>query len=421
MTKVYKFGGASVRDAASIRNMSEIIRLNKSDHLVVVVSAMGKTTNLLESNLKAARNENDNFPVIFQQLVDFHINICNELFNDPHQPIFRLLNDIFEALRTKLNSKTQYDSFDEHYDACISYGELLSTQILGAFLTIDGHNFQLIDARDYIRTDDNFRQANVDWVTTRINISTLTNTILPSKHILTQGFIGSGPNRKTTTLGREGSDYTAAIFASCLNADEVVIWKDVPGLLNADPKRFPNTMKLDVISYKEALELTYYGATIIHPNTIKPLLIKNIPLKIKSFIHPELPASIICDITDNDILIPSFILKENQVLLSMSPRDFSFMNESNLSHIFNVLADIKMNINVLQTSAISLSVCTDYHQDKIELLIEKLSGEFKILINHNLTLLTIRHYKNALIPEFVASRKTLLEQRSRATLQLVLE
>jgi aspartate kinase len=421
MTKVYKFGGASVKDADSIRNMSGILHLHSFEKLIVVVSAMGKTTNLLELNLMAARNNNENFEVLFQQLIDFHQKICNELFTDCNHPVFKLLENTFGDLKEQFVDKNKYSSFDEHYDACISFGELLSTYILDAFLAVDNHIFRLIDARDYIITDDNFRQANVDWKITESNIKTLEKELLPATNILTQGFIARSKNQKTTTLGREGSDYTAAIFASCLNSDEVVIWKDVPGLLNADPKRFTETIKLDVISYAEAIELAYYGATIIHPNTIKPLQNKKIPLKVKSFLHPELNASVICDEHKSDSLIPSFIVKDNQVLISISPRDFSFMNETNLYRIFKVISNIGLTINVLQTSAISLSVCTDFHQEKIDLLKDKLICDFTIRYNEGLSLLTIRHYKHAQIPEFFSSREVLLEQRSRATLQLVLK
>jgi aspartate kinase len=386
-----------------------------------VVSAMGKTTNLLENLLTAARNRNGNFTELFQQLIDFHVNICNELFGEDDNPVFKLLENTFGLLKSKLNKVNSLNSFDEQYDACISYGELLSTYIIDAYLTTDNHIFQLIDARDYIITDNNFRQANVDWVITEAKIKTLENEFLHKTNVLTQGFISKSNKNNTTTLGREGSDYTAAIFAACLNANEVIIWKDVPGLLNADPKRFQETTKLDVISYAEAIELAYYGATIIHPNTIKPLQNKNIPLKVKSFLHPEIPASVICDRHDKDAIVPSFIIKDNQVLISISPRDFSFMNETNLYHIFEVLSGITLTINVLQTSAISLSICTDFHQDKIDLLKEKLLNDFTIRYNTGLTLFTIRHYKKAHIPEYFSSKEILLEQRSRATLLFVLK
>ena len=421
MTKVYKFGGASVKDAASIRNMSEILRQHSTEKLIVVVSAMGKTTNLLELNLNAARNKDENFEILFQQLISFHQNICIELFADLNNPVFLLIEKTFVQLKDQFENKHAFSSFDAHYDACVSYGELLSTYILDAFFAMDNHRFQLIDARDYIVTDENFRQANVDWNITESRIRTLEKEFLPTRNILTQGFIARSKNQETTTLGREGSDFTAAIFASCLNSEEVVIWKDVPGLLNADPKRFSETTKLDVISYAEAIELAYYGATIIHPNTIKPLQNKKIPLKVKSFLHPGSDASVICVDHFADALVPSFIVKDNQVLISIGPRDFSFMNETNLYHIFEVFSKIGLTINVLQTSAISLSVCTDFHQEKIDLLKEKLLNEFTIRYNEGLTLLTIRHYKNAQIPDLFSSREVLLEQRSRATLQLVLK
>lgn len=421
MTKVYKFGGASIKDALSIKNMSQILHRNQSRHLLVVISAMGKTTNLLETILFSARNENEDFSTLFQQLIDFHINICNDLFPDKQNPVFEKLQNTFEPLKLSFLNKNYFGSYDEHYDACIGFGELLSTAIVDAFLLYDGHDFQLIDARDYIITDEHFRHANVDWKTTESNILVLNTKILKNSNVLTQGFIGSSKNNKTTTLGREGSDYSAAIFGSCLHSDEVVIWKDVPGMLNADPKRFQNTKKLDTISYSEAIELAYYGATIIHPNTIKPLQNKNIPLKVKSFLQPDLPASMICENHETDSQTPSFIIKDDQVLISISPRDFSFMDETNLYLIFKVLAEIKMSVNVLQTSAISVSVCSDFDAYKLELLKDKLNRDFTIRYNDKLSLLTIRHYKDDQIPDFFANRTILLEQRSRVTLQLVIQ
>lgn len=418
MMKVFKFGGASVKDASSILNMSSILRKYRDDSLLVVVSAMGKTTNLLEKLLASARNNDSDFESIFAQLVDFHLNICNELFEVEENPIYERLQLTFDELRIKLLDLKTFESFDYHYDACISYGELLSNFILDAYLNSVNLNFRLIDSRDYIVTDDQYRNANVDWQKTEENIGRLT---YENHNYLTQGFIGRSISGFTTTLGREGSDYTAAIYASCLNASEVTIWKDVPGLLNADPKRFDETVKLEEISYNEAIELAYYGATIIHPKTIKPLQNKNIPLNVKSFLHPDFPPSVITAKTEADHIVPSYILKENQMLVSISPRDFSFMNETNLYRIFGVLSEIRMPVNVMQTSAISLSVCTDFQKDKLNKLIENLHSEFTVRYNHDLTLLTIRHYNQGPLPDFVASRSVLLEQRSRVTLQLVIK
>jgi aspartate kinase len=418
MMKVFKFGGASVKDASSILNMSSILRKYRDDSLLVVVSAMGKTTNLLEKLLASARNNDSDFESIFAQLVDFHLNICNELFEVEENPIYERLQLTFDELRIKLLDLKTFESFDYHYDACISYGELLSNFILDAYLNSVNLNFRLIDSRDYIVTDDQYRNANVDWQKTEENIGRLT---YGNQNYLTQGFIGRSISGFTTTLGREGSDYSAAIYAACLNASEVTIWKDVPGLLNADPKRFDETVKLEEISYNEAIELAYYGATIIHPKTIKPLQNKNIPLNVKSFLHPDFPPSVITAKTEADHIVPSYILKENQMLVSISPRDFSFMNETNLYRIFGVLSEIRMPVNVMQTSAISLSVCTDFQKDKLNKLIENLHSEFTVRYNHDLTLLTIRHYNQGPLPDFVASRSVLLEQRSRVTLQLVIK
>jgi aspartate kinase len=416
--KVFKFGGASVKDASSIRNMSSILQLFTDEKLLVVVSAMGKTTNLFEKLLASSRNNSGDFDQLFSQLTDFHLDICNELFENPDHPIYQRLKTTFGEVKGKLLDIKTFESFDYHYDACISYGELLSTYILDAYLNSVNLKFKLIDSRDYILTDEQFRNANVDWQKTEEKILQLTDG---NQNYLTQGFIGRSRSGFTTTLGREGSDYSAAIYAACLNASEVTIWKDVPGLLNADPKRFDETVKLEEISYNEAIELAYYGATIIHPKTIKPLQNKNIPLNVKSFLQPDLPPSVITAKSEADHLVPSYILKENQMLVSISPRDFSFMNETNLHRIFGVLSEIRMPVNVMQTSAISLSVCTDFQEDKLDKLINKLNNEFTVRYNRDLTLLTIRHYNQGSLPDFVASRSVLLEQRSRVTLQLVIK
>jgi aspartate kinase len=379
---------------------------------------MGKTTNLLEKLLASSRNNSGDFDQLFSQLTDFHLDICNELFENPDHSIYQRLKTTFDEVRGKLLDIKTFESFDYHYDACISYGELLSTYILDAYLNSVNLKFKLIDSRDYILTDEQFRNANVDWQKTEEKILQLTDG---NQNYLTQGFIGRSRSGFTTTLGREGSDYSAAIYAACLNASEVTIWKDVPGLLNADPKRFDETVKLEEISYNEAIELAYYGATIIHPKTIKPLQNKNIPLNVKSFLQPDLPPSVITTKSEADHIVPSYILKENQMLVSISPRDFSFMNETNLHRIFGVLSEIRMPVNVMQTSAISLSVCTDFQEDKLDKLINKLNNEFTVRYNRDLTLLTIRHYNQGSLPDFVASRSVLLEQRSRVTLQLVIK
>lgn len=416
--KVFKFGGASVKDASSIRNMSSILQLFTDVKLLVVVSAMGKTTNLLEKLLASSRNKDGDFDQLFSQLTEFHIDISKELFENPDHSIYQRLQITFDEVKVKLLDIKTFESFDYHYDACISYGELLSTYILDAYLHSVNLKFKLIDSRDFILTDEQFRNANVDWQKTEANILKLTTE---SYYYLTQGFIGRSHSGHTTTLGREGSDYTAAIYAACLNASEVTIWKDVPGLLNADPKRFDETVKLEEISYNEAIELAYYGATIIHPKTIKPLQNKNIQLNVKSFLQPDLSPSVITTKTEADHIVPSYILKENQMLVSISPRDFSFMNETNLYRIFGVLSDIRMPVNVMQTSAISLSLCTDFQEDKLDKLIENLRNDFTVRYNRDLTLLTIRHYNQGPLPDFVTSRSVLLEQRSRVTLQLVLK
>jgi aspartate kinase len=307
-----------------------------------------------------------------------------------------------------------------YYDQVVVFGELLSTCIVRHFLVLEGIEVQWLDARDYVITDKQFMNATVDWDETERRIGALKPSAEQGVTLLTQGFIGSAGKGLSTTLGREGSDYTAAIFAWCLDALDVVIWKDVPGLLNADPKRFDKVVKLEQISYGEAIELAYYGATIIHPKTLKPLQNKKIPLKVQSFHDPRLPPSLISEQTSFDPLIPSVIVKDNQVLVSISPRDFSFMNENNLHKLFSLFDEINLSIHLMQTSALSLSVCTDQSEEKLNILFQKLAPRFVMKYNTGLHLLTIRHYNQSMIDKLTEGREILLEQRSRVTAQYVI-
>jgi len=422
---VFKFGGASVNSYESVKNVAEIIQNYRNYNLLIVVSAMGKTTNALEkltfSYFKQAKEE---AKIVFEEIKKFHFDIIYQLFNNKKHPIYIKISEIFQKIFEKIQSQPS-NNIDYEYDQIVSFGELISTLIINNYLNFVEIENKLIDARNIISTDENYREANVNWDVTTNNIK---NHILPflndTKHphiFVTQGFIGGTKKGYSTTLGREGSDYSAAIFAYGLNAVKMTIWKDVEGVLNADPKFFNNTRKLNSISYKEAIELSYYGATIIHPKTIKPLQNKKIPLYVKSFLNHKNEGSIISNIEDNDNLIPSFIFKQNQILISISPTDFSFITEHNLSEIFKIISFNKIKINLMQNSAISFSICIDEDERRFSKLIEQLSNNYKVKYNKNLELITIRNYNQETIDFVVNSRKILLEQKSRITAQIIVE
>lgn len=419
MVKVFKFGGASIRHAAAIKKMAELLSRQKNDILIVILSAMGKSTNALEALLTARRKRQlDVFNELFDAFKSNHLEVVGELFTEVPDSLKQTLAALFARLHENL---TQYidHPYDFHYDQTVCYGELISTQIAAAWLNHCGLSVSLIDARDYIKTDTEHRAAALNWPETCHKIQALKKQ--KQSLFLTQGFIGSNPSGIPTTLGREGSDYTAAIFAYCLDADETVIWKDVPGLLNADPRRFDQAVQLSHISYGEAIELAYYGATVIHPKTIKPLQNKRIPLKVQSFANPDAKPSIISANAAFDTQIPSFIVKDKQVLLSITPRDFSFMNEANLHKLFGMLASHRIHANLIQTSAISLSLCADHDETKLNALLDALKPGYSCRYNTQLDLLTIRHYTDELIEKMCHNRIVLLEQRSRVTLQLVMK
>lgn len=414
--KVFKFGGASVKDADAVRNMKAILdRYDES--LLVVVSAMGKTTNMLEKILQTARQNDGSLDyTILEPVYRYHETILDTLFFDKQHPVFdqvsQLLVDLFEKL------EETHLPYDYHYDQTVSFGERLSSTIIAAYLNENGIKTKVLDARDFIITDTFFRNANVNWDETSYRIGTLRLSNDDSKITLTQGFIGSFEEH-TTTLGREGSDFTAAIFAYCLDAKEVVVWKDVSGVLNADPKRFEHTQQFDRLSYSEAIELAFYGATIIHPKTIKPLQNKNISLKVQSFLDPNAPPTLIEAGNDNENYISSFIVKDQQVLVSIMSRDHSFMNEKNLHTLFGIFDLLNIHINLMQNSALSLSVCFDEDSTRLSSLIDSLKEHFIVRYNNGLQLFTIRNYTNGMEKEFIQDKEILLEQRSRTTFQLV--
>lgn len=419
MVRVFKFGGASVKDAAAVRNMASILSAYREDSLLIVVSAMGKTTNALETLLKLSEeSDHANFERSFDNLKKFHLDIAAGLNeNIPHELLLSL-ESLFDFLHKQLLEKT-YPS-DRKYDQVVSVGELLSTTIIASWLESQGFRLQHLDARQFIKTDQRYRSANVNWGKTSEAISPLRIELQQAGILLTQGFIGEAPDSSTTTLGREGSDFSAAIFAFCLDAENVTIWKDVPGLLNADPKRFPQTVKLPSISYSEAIELAYYGATIIHPKTIKPLQNKGIQLHIRSFLEPGASPTLISHNCQQDTSVASVIVKDNQLLVSISARDFSFMDEGRLHHIFGKLHHNRIHTNLLQTSALSLSLCLDDREGLADDLIRFFGHDFAVKYNPGLSLLTIRHYREADINPLIESKTVLLEQRSRTTLQFVL-
>ena len=420
--KVFKFGGASVNSADAVKNVVTIVNNYIDDNLLIVISAMGKTTNALEQLTDAYYN-NDAYSFIYNNIKDYHHNIINELFAEDKSIILNDINTLFKSLDKKLNLKPT-TNYDYEYDQIVVYGELLSTKIIHHYLKTTGVWNIWFDARKVIITDNTFKEAKVNWELTTDEI----DFSIASKYkdnenriIITQGFIGGTLNGISTTLGREGSDYTASIFAYCLNAEEVIIWKDVPGVLNADPKYFEDTHKLDSISYREAIELAYYGASIIHPKTIKPLQNKNIPLRVKSFINPDESGTIISDIDHADGLMPSFIFKKNQTLVSISPRDFSFIAEDNLSDIFRTIADTGIKINLMQNSAISFSICIDENKKRLDRLIESLKKDYQVKYNQELELITIRHYDQQTIDKIVGNRRIYVEQKNRLTAQLIVE
>ena len=416
--RVFKFGGASVKDAEGVRNAVDIIKNQASEKLLVVVSAMGKTTNAFEDVLESHLNRSEQ---VFDQLGAiklFHITVCNDLFENKQNAIFQELHNAFVEAEWQIEDEP-IGTRGFEYDQLIGLGELLSTKILAAYLKLKGVENMWIDARDVVRTDNTYQAAKIVWEETKRLIQQKVNTI-EENVMVTQGFIGSSSENFTTTLGREGSDFSAAIFASLLNAKELVIWKDVEGMLNADPKHYDSTVKLENISYKEAVELAYYGASVIHPKTVKPLENKKIPLYVKSFKKPNTNGSLIDGDSSRDCDIPSYIHKENQILVSFSSKDFDFIDERKLSEIFQSFSDIGLSVNILQNSAISFTVAFDFDKAKIVELRKAVFDKYKVACNEGATLITIRHFTEQIIADLLKGRTVLLEQRTRSTARFVL-
>jgi aspartate kinase len=418
--KVFKFGGASVKDADSVLNVIKIINLFDAD-VMVVISAMGKTTNAMEKVVDLYFNKLD-YSEEINFVHQFHQAIIKDLGLEEDEAFASVFKSFWDKLRDKLVTEPSVN-YDYEYDQIVSFGELFSTAIVSGALNAKGIENEWVDARKIIRTSNDYREGIVDWERTQELFKSKVGALYQDKSkrsiCVTQGFIGHTDTGQMTTLGREGSDFTAGIAAWCLDAEDVTIWKDVPGMLNADPKLFNNTKKLGKISFKEAIELSYYGASVIHPKTIKPLQNKGISLYVKSFLNPTDEGTIIQAGSENDSLIPSFIYKDNQLLISISPRDFSFISEQNMRDIFNAFSEVKMKVNLMQNSAISFSVCVDEDPFKLKDLMELLEDEYLIKYNDELSLLTIRHYNDRTIDELTKKSEILVEQKSRQTARFV--
>jgi aspartate kinase len=412
---VFKFGGASVRDVEGVVNLKRIVQLYENQTILVVVSAMGKMTNALEEVVRLFYKKEEYTPNL-KEIEDYHQALINGLFIDKAE-ITASLEEHVQRIIDYLKS-VDGQNYDEIYDQVISNGELISTLIISTYLSQEGISNRWLDARKYLKTDTTFREAKVNWDATQSSIDLLEQNV---NLFVTQGFIGGTSDNKTTTLGREGSDYTASIFAHCLKAESVTIWKDVPGVLSADPRLFSEYQKFDQLSYTEAVEMTYYGATVIHPKTIKPLQNSKIPLYVKPFLHPEEAGTVINSGEFLQKNISAIIVKKNQLLISISTKDFSFISELNISHIYEVFAKLNLKCNVSQNSALSFTVCLDFDDMKFGELIKTLETSFKVRYNENVTLYTIRHYDSHVLQKILDGKTVILEQLSRSTVQIVVK
>lgn len=413
--RIFKFGGASVKDADGVKNVASVLEKVGHQDTLLVISAMGKTTNSLETVIKNYFENSGELNASIQEVRKYHNQILLDLFEDEDHDAFFAVNSLFNDLEYFIRSNKS-PNYNFVYDQVVSFGEIVSTTIVSHYFNQIGFKNTWLDVRNFIKTDTTYRDANVDWDATQKLIQT---GVDKSNLYITQGFLGSDPNHFTTTLGREGSDYTAAIFAYCLNAESVTIWKDVPGVLNADPRYFENTILLNQISYREAIELAFYGATVIHPKTLQPLQRKEIPLHVKSFINPLLPGTSVSKGADLEPQTSCFIVKKNQLLLSLSSLDFSFMMEDNISEIFGLFHQYKIKVNLIQNSAISFSVCIEDKFNNFGELKNTLSKKFKVSFNENVSLYTIRHFDNKSAAVVETGKTVLLKQISRETLQII--
>ncbi|WP_166962595.1 aspartate kinase [Yeosuana marina] len=413
--QVFKFGGASVKDANGVKNLASVLQKVGYNNTLVVVSAMGKTTNALEVVINNYFNNKAELQSSLQEVKKYHNSILLDLFDNEHHAVFKNVSNLFDELNRFLDSNKSPD-YNFVYDQIVGFGELVSTLIISHYLNDIGLKNTWLDVREYIKTDNYYRRSNVNWEDTQHLITTKFNTFTLN---ITQGFLGSDANNFTTTLGREGSDYTAAIFAYCLNAESVTIWKDVPGVLNADPRYFENAQLLNMISYREAIELAFYGASVIHPKTLQPLQGKEIPLYVKSFLNPEKSGTKVGKGTALEPDIPCFIVKKNQVLISLSSLNFSYIVEENISEIFSLLHLYKMKVDVIQNSAISFSVCVDNMYNNLDKLLQHLKAKFKVSCQENVSLYTIRNYNDKAIQQLEQGKTILLKQLTQGTIQIV--
>lgn len=415
--RVFKFGGASVKDAEGIKNVVNVLKEVGYDNTLLIVSAMGKTTNAMEVVVDAYFNDRPGLHAALQEVVNYHNAILLDLFQNDKHPVFLQVKTLIDEVQGFLvwNKSPKYNFV---YDQVVGYGELVSSTIVNAYLNQSGLKSIWLDVRNLIKTDDNYRDANINWERTQESVSKI---IDKNKLYITQGFLGSDENNFTTTLGREGSDYTAAILAYCLNANSVTIWKDVPGVLNADPRYFKNTQLLNNISYREAIELAFYGASVIHPKTLQPLQRKEIPLHVKSFINPVTSGTTVGKGIGIEPKVPCFIVKKNQVLMKLSSLDFSFIVEDSMSELFKLFHDHRIKVDLMQSSAISFSVCVDTKFGKLEDLLNELKSRFMVVHHENVSLYTIRHFDAESIASLQEGKEILLEQRGKETLQLVVK
>lgn len=419
--KIFKFGGASVKNADGIRNVSKIItNYGKNESLVIVVSAMGKTTNELEEVVDLKFKDLKKAFDVLKTIKKKHLDIITQLFEKENVELQQQVHEHFVESEWVIEEKREMH-YDYVYDQIVSIGELVSSRILAAWLNFSGLNVSWVDARNLLLTNDTYRDGRIQWEETDAKIKEQLLPILKkNKIVLTQGFIASTKDNNNTTLGREGSDYTAAILANALNADGMYIWKDVPGVLTGDPDLFLNVTKLDRLSYSEAIEMTYYGCKVIHPKTIQPLKTKNIPLHVKSFITPEGEGTIISDDIELDYP-PIVILETNQVLMHFTPRDLSFIAENHLARLFELFEKYRIKVNMMRNTAISFSVCVGNEPSRIQTLVKEVEHEYKVLIDSELELLTIRHFQDAMIPKLLQEKVVILEERTRKTLQIVMK
>ena len=413
--QVFKFGGASVGNANGVKNVAKVLKAKGYENTLVVVSAMGKTTNNLELVVKSYFNDKLKFKEALQEVIIFHCKIVSDLFPNKQHIVNQKVTHLLDELEDFLN-KNKSPNYSFVYDQVVGYGELLSTTIIAAYLNEINIESSWLDIRSIIKTDSSYRDAKVDWDSTKQNVIKYTNT---SSLQITQGFLGTDANNFTTTLGREGSDYTAAILAYCLNANSVTIWKDVQGVLSADPKYFKDTQLLEQISYEEAIELAFYGASVIHPKTLQPLQRKEIPLYVKSFLNPLQTGTCVSKGKQLEPFVPCFIVKKCQILISLSSLDFSFIVEENISEIFALLHLYKLKVDVIQNSAISFSICVNDIYNNIEFVLHDLRSKFKVSCNKNVSLYTIRHSTKEALEIISIGKEVLLKQEKDNTVQLI--